>query len=120
MSEFTPHALEVTKVKASHLASPSAVHQYEPGFIEPGDAAGIINFKKADYATLHGHTIARQKRNYRIRVNDGSTPTNGSNTVFQGFMQKLGKEQFTTDATNPVRAAFTVAVDGLPVFTQGS
>jgi hypothetical protein len=117
--DFTPHAMEVTDVKSSHLASPSAVHQYDPGFIEPGEIAFTLNFVKADYATLHGHLIARQKRNYKVRLNDGSTLTNGSNTIIQGYVKRLGKAQLSTDATVPIQATGTIKMDGLPAFTQG-
>jgi hypothetical protein len=120
LSQFTPNVQEVTDVKTSHLASTNATHEYLPGFIEPGMCEFVINFTKASYNTLHGHLTGRSTRSYKVRVNDGSTSTNGSNSTFTGYVKRLGKMEFTTDATNPVRATGTIKVASSVTFTQGS
>ncbi len=118
--DFTSHVAEVTDVKTSHLASTSATHEYLPGFIEPGTVSFTLNFVKTDYTTLHGHLLARQTRNYKIRLNDGSTASNGSNTVFLGYVKSLGKGQLSTDATAPIQATGSLKVSGVPTYTAGS
>lgn len=117
---FDPFVQEVTDVKTSHLASTNATHEYLPGFIEPGEVAFTLNFAKAAYNTLHGHLQGRATRNYKVRVNDGSGATTGSNSVFLGYVKRLGKANLSTDSTNPIQATGAIKVSGSVTFTQGT
>jgi len=118
--EFDPPLRTITPVQNSHLASPSATHTAQAGFIKPGEVPFKINFKKADYNTLNSHFTGRANRNYRVRYNDGSTATNGSNLVFEAFVSELGDEKLSTDATNPIQTMGKLFCSGPAVFQQGS
>lgn len=118
--EFTPQKRSAQDVKDSHLASPGATHTYQPGFLEPGEISFRINFKKTDYATLDSHYKGRAKRNYRVRYNDGTTATTGSNMVGEGYVKELGDEQLSRDSDNPIQTIGVIKASGVWTFTQAT
>lgn len=118
--EFDPPLRTRAPIKNSHLASASQTHTYQSGFIEPGEIPFKIHFKKADYNTLDGHFKGGLNRNYRVRYNDGSTATNGSNLIFEAFVMELGDEKVSRDSDNPLATTGKLKGSGVATYTQGS
>jgi len=79
---------QVSFAEVTHMESPSAVREYIPTLIEPGDVTFTVNFlpDNATHDAMRTDLLARTKRNFKLVLTDG-TPATWS---FSGYYSQLG------------------------------
>lgn len=72
----------VADVKASHYGTTGQVHNYIPGWTEPGVVDCEMEYVAANHAALVA--LLKVKHSFKITLSDGS------NFVFVGYVNKIG------------------------------
>ncbi len=113
--KITPPKIKVTASKTTHLASTQATDTFIPGFITPGEVQVELNMTSAMIVQMLSYI--RVMKNWRVRYNDGTTPTSGSVWTFAGFWTEFGDEVPENDR---ITTTMTVTVSGPETFVAGT
>lgn len=118
--DFTPPKVVWGKSDTSHLASTDATRTSTPGWADPGEIPFTINMLTADYNTLLTRAKTRVVSVYRVRFNDGTTPTTGTVIGFSAWISELGVATLSKDDDNPLRLEGKLIVSGVHTLTVSS
>lgn len=107
--DFTPAEKVASKIKTSHMLSPSKTHTYRAGMREPGEAKAVIHLDKVEYAALDA--LIGTIYYWETYFSDGSIETQ------QGFLMSKGPK-VEMDGIDTVE--LTICMTGPNTFTGAS
>jgi hypothetical protein len=107
--------------KTSGLGNVNHAHTKKPNWIDSGQMKFAIKFKASDFALLYGYfTGDADARYFKLRYNDGSSPTSGSTEEMLAFIVGMGDKQFDSDTEDPIETEVTLEISDIIAFGQAS
>lgn len=122
VQKFKPPQMKVGDSQNTYLQQSAPWRTYQPGWGEPGEATFTIMMRQSDYNTLFGYFTNRTSKNFRIRYNDGSTPSSGSVLTFgsAAYINELGDDEVSRDSELPIMTSGKIKVSGLPTYAPAT
>jgi len=96
---------QVSFAEVTHMESPSAVREYIPTLIEPGDVTFTVNFLPDDttHDNMRTRLLARTSRTFTLHLTDSPSDT----WTFTGYYSQLG---LTANIDGPLEANVGIKV----------
>jgi hypothetical protein len=107
--------------KTSGLGNINHAHTKKPNWIDSGQMKFAIKFKAGDFQLLYGYfTGDNDARWWKLRYNDGSSPTSGSTEESLGFIVGMGDKQFDADTEDPIETEVTLELSDIILFNPAT
>ncbi len=119
IKKFDPPKMKRGSSKTTDLSSANMAHTFLASWIDAGEVSGMFYFLAADFNTMLGYFTAlptAATRNWRIRYNDGTTSTSGSQLNFTGHVTDLGDDPLEEGNDDPIVSECKIKISGLPTF----
>lgn len=97
---------DISHPSKRHLKSDSATNEKTPGFIEPGQITGQLNYNETQHSTLFG--FGRTQKWFKITLPDSST------LVCKGLLKGISIDVPEDDV---ITSDITIDLSGPPTFT---
>jgi hypothetical protein len=121
ITKFAPLKMKRGKSNTTYLGSTGEAKTLKPGWIDPDTLKVTVIMQGSVFTTLYTYfSTDSDVRYYKIRYNDGTSSTSGSNLIFLAMISELGDDELSRDSDEPIMTEITLSASALPGFTAAT